>query len=43
MSIVDMLIDAVANNKILSFVDGHSNYNKIYLAEEIFIKQHFVA
>ena len=34
MPIADMLVDAVANNEILSFMDGYSGYNQIYLAEE---------
>ena len=29
-----MLVDAVANNGILTFVDGYSSYNQIYLAKE---------
>ena len=32
--IADMLIDAAANNGILTFMDGYSSYNQIYLAEE---------
>ena len=29
-----MLIDVAANNGILSFIDGYSGYNQIFLAEE---------
>ena len=34
MPIADMLVDVAANNGILSFMDGYSGYNQIYLAEE---------
>ena len=34
MPIMDMLIDAATNNGILSFLDGYSGHNQIYLAEE---------
>ena len=33
MHIADMLVDAVANNGILTFMDGYSGYNHIYLAK----------
>ncbi|KAM2791423.1 hypothetical protein PS2_003202 [Malus domestica] len=33
MPILDMLIDAVANHAILSFMDGHAGYNQIFIAE----------
>ena len=33
MPIVDMLVDVMTNNGILIFMDGHSGYNQIYLAE----------
>jgi hypothetical protein len=32
--VVEMLINAVANNKILSFVDGNAGYNQIFMAPE---------
>nr|XP_025678255.1 uncharacterized protein LOC112778105 [Arachis hypogaea] len=34
MSIADMLIDSIAGHEILSFMDGYSGYNQIYIAEE---------
>ncbi|GKU86461.1 hypothetical protein SLEP1_g981 [Rubroshorea leprosula] len=32
MPIADLLIDGVARHKILSFMDGHSGYNQIFIA-----------
>ncbi|XP_059639120.1 uncharacterized protein LOC132281437 [Cornus florida] len=34
MPMADQLIDSAAKHEILSFMDGHSGYNQIYLAEE---------
>ena len=34
MPITDMLVDVATNNKIITFMDGYSGYNQIYLAEE---------
>ena len=34
MPIVDMLVDSIANNELLSFMDGFSYYNKILIAVE---------
>ena len=34
MAVVDMLVDAAANNGILTIMDGYSGCNQIYLAEE---------
>ncbi|KAL1333382.1 hypothetical protein AAHE18_11G096500 [Arachis hypogaea] len=34
MPIADMLIDSTAGHEILSFMDGYSGYNQIYIAEE---------
>ena len=34
MPIANMLVDAVANNGILTFIDGYSSYNDIYLTKE---------
>ena len=34
MPITDILVNATANNGILSFMDGYFGYNQIYLAEE---------
>ncbi|GKV35499.1 hypothetical protein SLEP1_g43756 [Rubroshorea leprosula] len=33
MPIADLLIDGVAHHKILSFMDGHSGYNQIFIAD----------
>lgn len=33
MLVVDLLVDFVAQNGILSFMDGHAGYNQIFLAE----------
>ena len=34
MPIVDMLIDAASRNELLSFMDGFSSYNQIFIAKE---------
>jgi hypothetical protein len=34
MSIAEMLINAAAGNKILSFMDGNAGYNQIFMAPE---------
>ena len=34
MPVVDQLVDAAAKHQILSFMDGHSGYNQIYIAEK---------
>jgi hypothetical protein len=34
MSVVESLINAVAGNKILSFMDGNTGYNQIFMAPE---------
>ncbi|GKV06953.1 hypothetical protein SLEP1_g18770 [Rubroshorea leprosula] len=33
MPITDLLVDGVARHKILSFMDGHSGYNQIFIAD----------
>ncbi|GKV52216.1 hypothetical protein SLEP1_g58805 [Rubroshorea leprosula] len=33
MPIADLLVDGVARHKILSFMDGHSGYNQIFIAD----------
>ena len=43
MPITDMLVDAAANNGILSFMDDYSRYNQIYLAKEDVHKTAFIA
>ena len=34
MPIVDMLVDAAAGHKVISFMDGNVGYNQIFMAEE---------
>ena len=34
MPIADLLVDAAAQHQMLSFMDGHSGYNQIFIAEE---------
>lgn len=34
MSVADLLIDGVVRHEILSFMDGYSGYNQIYVVEE---------
>ena len=34
MPIADVLVDGVAGHKLLSFMDGHSGYNQIFIAED---------
>ena len=34
MYMADQLVDAAAKHQILSFMDGHSGYNQIYIAVE---------
>jgi hypothetical protein len=34
MPVVEMLINAAAGNKILSFMDGNAGYNQIFMAPE---------
>ncbi|XP_059663595.1 uncharacterized protein LOC132309293 [Cornus florida] len=34
MPMADQLIDAAAKNEILSFMDGHSGYNQIFIVED---------
>ena len=38
MPIADVLVDEVARQKLLSFMDGHSSYNQIFIIEEDFHK-----
>ena len=41
MPIVDMLVDSIANNELLSFMDGFSFYNHILIAVEDISKTAF--
>ena len=34
MPIADMLVDAAAGHKVISFMDGNAVYNQIFIAEE---------
>ena len=34
MSIADMLVDAAAGHKVISFMDDNAGYNQIFMAEE---------
>ena len=34
MPIADMLVDATAGHKVISFMDGNARYNQIFMAEE---------
>ena len=34
MPVVDMLVDATAGHKVISFMDGNAGYNQIFMAEE---------
>ena len=34
MPIADMLVDAAAGHKVISFLDGNEGYNQIFMAEE---------
>ena len=34
MPIADMLVDAAAGHKVISFMDGNAAYNQIFMAEE---------
>ena len=34
MPIADMLVDAAAGHKVISFIDGNARYNQIFMAEE---------
>ena len=41
MPVADQLVDAAAKHQILSFMDGHSGYNQIYIAKEDVSKMAF--
>ena len=41
MPIVDMLVDAAAGHKVISFMDGNAGYNQIFMAEEDIAKTTF--
>ena len=41
MPVADFLIDAVAEHRIISFMDGNAGYNQIFMAEEDIPKTSF--
>nr|XP_025692964.1 uncharacterized protein LOC112795239 [Arachis hypogaea] len=41
MPIADMLIDSAAENEVLSFMDGYSGYNQIFIMEDDVAKTAF--
>ncbi|GKV35610.1 hypothetical protein SLEP1_g43856 [Rubroshorea leprosula] len=41
MPVADLLVDGVARHRILSFMDGHSGYNQVFIAEEDISKTTF--
>ena len=34
MPVPDLLVDAAAGHRIISFMDGNAGYNQIFMAEE---------
>jgi len=34
MPVADLLVDAVARHRIISFMDGNAGYNQIFMAKE---------
>jgi hypothetical protein len=34
MPVADLLVDAAAGHKVISFMDGNARYNQIFMAEE---------
>ena len=34
MPVADMVVDAAAGHKVISFMDGNARYNQIFMAEE---------
>jgi hypothetical protein len=41
MPVADMLVDATARHKVISFMDGNAGYNQIFMAEEDISKTTF--
>ena len=41
MPVVDLLVDAVAGHRVISFMDGNAGYNQIFMAEEDISKTGF--
>ena len=41
MPIADMLVDAAARHKVISFMDGYAGHNQIFMAEQDIAKTTF--
>ena len=41
MPVADLLVNAVAGQRIISFMDGNAGYNQIFMAEEDILKTAF--
>ena len=41
MLVADLLVDAAARHRIISFIDGNAGYNQIFMAEEDILKTAF--
>ena len=41
MTVADLLVDAAAGHKVISFMDGNAGYNQIFMAEEYIHKTAF--
>jgi hypothetical protein len=41
MPVAEMLINATVGNKILSFMDGNTGYNQIFMAQRTYTRLHF--
>jgi hypothetical protein len=39
MSIANMLVDAAARHKVISFIDGNADYNQIFMCHTWFSKE----
>jgi hypothetical protein len=38
MPVADLLVDAAAGHKVISFMDGNAGYNQLFMAIERYIK-----
>jgi len=41
MPVADLLVDAAARHRIISFMDGNAGYNQIFMTEEYIPKTAF--
>ena len=41
MLVADLLVDAAAGHRIISFMDGNAGYNQIFMANEDILKTTF--